>query len=99
MNPRWQAPEVLEGSRASAASDIYALGMILWELLMLDIPWVRESSSRIIYLTTVARARPALPAEAAVTGGGFRDLPAYIALISVHSAHQRPPTAGTTASR
>lgn len=32
-NPRWLAPEVLKGGSALLASDIFALGVVLWELL------------------------------------------------------------------
>ena len=81
MNPRWLAPEVLKGGRATVSSDIYSLGMILWELLTLDIPWGGESPARIIYLTTVDQSRPAVPPAIALPGGGFRDLPAYTALM------------------
>ena len=38
-NPRWLAPEVLEGKRATQASDVYSFGIILWELLTWAIPW------------------------------------------------------------
>ena len=30
MNPRWLAPEVLKGGRASVASDVFAFGVVLW---------------------------------------------------------------------
>ena len=30
MNPRWLAPELLEGGKATRASDIYAYGVVLW---------------------------------------------------------------------
>jgi serine/threonine protein kinase len=34
-----QAPEVLEGQRASAASDVYAFALVMFELLAWDVPW------------------------------------------------------------
>lgn len=38
-NPRWLAPEVLQGERATAASDTYAFALLLWELLTWQLPW------------------------------------------------------------
>lgn len=38
-NPRWLAPEVLRGERATAASDTFALAILLWELLTWQLPW------------------------------------------------------------
>lgn len=38
-NPRWLAPEVLEGKKATPASDVYSFGIILWELLTWSVPW------------------------------------------------------------
>ena len=37
-NPRWMAPEILEGKTASRESDVYAYGVILWVSLMGDVP-------------------------------------------------------------
>jgi hypothetical protein len=39
INPRWLAPEVFLGARASPATDVYAFGLILWELLTWELPW------------------------------------------------------------
>ena len=33
MNPRWLAPEVLKGGRATVSSDVFAVGIILWGAL------------------------------------------------------------------
>lgn len=38
-NPRWVAPEVLAGGSHAPASDVYAFGIILWEILTWQIPW------------------------------------------------------------
>ena len=29
-NPRWLAPEIINGHQASTASDVYAYGIVLW---------------------------------------------------------------------
>jgi len=39
MNPRWLAPEILDGTPASFASDVYAFGVCMWELLTWKIPY------------------------------------------------------------
>jgi len=43
-NYRWLAPELLDSdTRASAASDVYALGIMMWEVLTWQIPFGRSS--------------------------------------------------------
>lgn len=39
MNPRWLAPEVLEGRPTTCESDVFAFGVILWELMTWELPW------------------------------------------------------------
>ena len=34
-----QAPEVLTGAHATAASDVFSFGVVLWELITLTLPW------------------------------------------------------------
>lgn len=36
---RWIAPELYKGSRPSTASDVFAMGMTLWELLCREVPF------------------------------------------------------------
>lgn len=36
---RWIAPEVLAGSHYDRAADVYAFGVILWEILTWQVPW------------------------------------------------------------
>ena len=81
MNPRRLAPEVLEGVRATVSSDIYAFGVVLWELLTFRLPWEGEENVRILYLVSIQGARPAVPPAAELPGGGFPQLDAYVALM------------------
>ena len=43
MNPRWLAPELFNGEKPSKSSDIFSFGVILWELMTLEIPWGTEN--------------------------------------------------------
>ena len=40
--PRWLAPEVLMNGKATAASDVYSFGIVMWELLTWKLPWENE---------------------------------------------------------
>ena len=56
--PRYVAPEQLEGKPADPRSDLYALGLILYEMLTGDIPFAGNSPTEIMF----ARLGPA-PAD------------------------------------
>lgn len=43
LTPEYAAPEQLEGRRITAATDVYALGMLLFELLTDELPWQMKS--------------------------------------------------------
>ncbi|KAI3427342.1 hypothetical protein D9Q98_010259 [Chlorella vulgaris] len=38
-NPRWLAPEVLQGEQGTPPSDVFGFGVVLWELLTFHLPW------------------------------------------------------------
>ena len=46
--PRYLAPELLAGERPSVQSDIFALGVILYEMLALQPPWERRSVEELL---------------------------------------------------
>lgn len=48
MNPRWLAPELFAGARGSPACDVFAFGVMLWELLTLDVPWGNTNPWQIV---------------------------------------------------
>ena len=80
MNPVWLAPEVIQGGRSTVASDIFALGVVLWELMVWESPWRGYNVFRIQSMV-VAGQRLEVPAADALPGDEFRDLPAYTALM------------------
>jgi hypothetical protein len=43
-NPRWLAPELLDGQQATPAADVFAFGVVMWEVLTWDIPWGTEQA-------------------------------------------------------
>ena len=59
-NPRWLAPEILDGERNTVESDAYAFGIIMWELVSCQVPWSGESVHSIITLVRDG-ARPRIP--------------------------------------
>ncbi|CAK4151449.1 unnamed protein product [Aphanomyces euteiches] len=48
---RWTAPEILQGKRSSQAADIYALGMIVWELDSHQPPYATQQKA--LHITDV----------------------------------------------
>ncbi|EFN56509.1 hypothetical protein CHLNCDRAFT_30642 [Chlorella variabilis] len=82
-NPVWLAPEVLEGGRATAASDTYSFGLVLWELLTWRLPWAGMAPLQIMRLATSGQ-RPECPERGSLPGPGseeFGGLEEYCQLI------------------
>lgn len=47
MNPRWVAPEVLQGHPPSLESDVFSFAVVMWEIVTLSIPWASEEPPHI----------------------------------------------------
>ena len=56
-NPRWLAPEILEGRGCTFSSDTYSFGIILWELITWRVPW---HELKALQVRRAAAAAPAL---------------------------------------
>ncbi|KAK9811715.1 hypothetical protein WJX72_008890 [[Myrmecia] bisecta] len=94
-NPRWLAPEVLAGHGYNRAADVYAFGIILFELLTWRVPWEEMSTWQVVIAVIERKVRPQLPPPDQLPGGGSTaDLGPYVALMDECWAHdpERRPT-------
>jgi len=60
-SPRWSAPEVLDTGDYSKASDVYSFGIVLWEILTLQLPWVQWSHWQVLHAVVEDELRPEVP--------------------------------------
>ncbi len=70
-SPIYMSPEQLKGSKVTGATDIYSLGVTLYQLLTADVPFNGDSIASLAYqilnkkYKSVREVRPDLPASAA----------------------------------
>ncbi|KAL4427896.1 hypothetical protein ABPG75_001985 [Micractinium tetrahymenae] len=85
LNPRWLAPEVLRGERATAKSDVFSMGVVLWELLTFQIPWEREgrNSFQLVHMISSGERLQVPPRDSAPGPEQLSeaDYVAYVALL------------------
>ena len=92
LNPRWVAPEILEGLATTTACDVYSFGVVLWEVLTWELPWSNINPYAIFAHVMRGDALP-LPERAALPGPApacSGTLDAYIALMQ--QCTSRDPT-------
>lgn len=93
-NPRWLAPEILSGKGYTFASDVFAFGVILWELLTWSVPWPDQGPWQVVAMITEGRQRPEIPSSPdQLKGGAFPGMDAYTTLMEDcwhHDAEARP---------
>ena len=84
MNPRWLAPEVLNGGTATLAGDVFAFGVILWELMTWELPWGTSNPWGIVGQITTGQRLPIPPANElpGPESGSWPKLGDYIALMN-----------------
>ncbi|CAE6506099.1 unnamed protein product [Rhizoctonia solani] len=59
---RWSAPELIAGtSRPTRASDIYALGMTILEVISGEWPYPEKSDATVMFLVSIKKEPPELP--------------------------------------
>ncbi|PRW32956.1 activating signal cointegrator 1 complex subunit 3 isoform B [Chlorella sorokiniana] len=90
-NPRWLAPELMRGEHATQASDMFAFGVVMWELLTWVRPWATTNPWQISSAVLAGRRLdvpdPAeLPGPAPSSPGAFA---AYVRLMQ-HCWAQAP---------
>ncbi|KAL4438701.1 hypothetical protein ABPG77_006305 [Micractinium sp. CCAP 211/92] len=58
MNPRWLAPEVMQGERATQAADVFSFAVVMWELLMWELPWSSTNPWQLVNQVTRGERLP-----------------------------------------
>ena len=66
LTPRYASPEQLTGAPISTASDIYSLGVLLFELLTGTVPYVTKNDSIVETMRVVMTEEPLRPSVAAL---------------------------------
>jgi len=87
---RWMAPELLDASsQPTTASDIYALGMVFYEILAREVPWPHDRDECIIAMVMQGN-RPKLPEKDGDDDDVPADLRALIQSCWHEEASERP---------
>jgi hypothetical protein len=60
-NPKWLAPELMNGDAASLGSDAFSFGVVMYELLVLEPPWKGHECAQSIMNAVYNGQRPAVP--------------------------------------
>jgi serine/threonine protein kinase len=68
LTPEYASPEQIAGKPVSTASDIYSLGVLLFELLTSERPYRLKRSSRAALEDAILSAEPLRPSTVAVSG-------------------------------
>ena len=61
--PHWMAPEILKGEKYQYNADIFSFGMILWEILSLEIPYYGINPYEVISLVADQKKIVQVPKE------------------------------------
>ncbi|REJ74496.1 MAG: serine/threonine protein kinase [Acidobacteria bacterium] len=72
LTPRYASPEQLRGDPITTASDVYSLGVLLYELLTGRSPYGESTSSSMALMRSILETDPPRPSEA-LAGDASRD--------------------------
>lgn len=70
VTPEYSSPEQLANAPATVATDVYALGVLLFELLVGRGPWASENAALPTVMRRILHDDPALPSKAAAANDG-----------------------------
>lgn len=90
--PEYMAPEQVRGLGASAATDLYALGVVLFEMLVGDPPFVASSAVRVL-AQQAEKPAPPLPALPGVDEGLRQELERVVQGLLAKDPKDRPGSA------
>lgn len=76
QNALWLSPENLRGDPSTAATDVFAFGVIMWEILTASIPWTSTSQLQVA-MKVMNNERLLVPSASEVFGLEGQELPGY----------------------
>ncbi len=83
-NPRWHAPEIIRDALFTKPGDVYAFGLIMWEMISWELPFDGLSSFQMILFIGDKAGRPHVPEEDEtnkIMGGIFTGYHDYVKLM------------------
>jgi serine/threonine protein kinase len=83
-NPRWHAPEIIRDALFTKSGDVYAFGLIMWEMISWELPFDGMSAFQMILLIGDKAGRPTVPSSDQVDeirGGVFPGYNSYVELM------------------
>lgn len=78
LTPAYASPEQLRGESLSTASDIYSLGVLLYEMVCERRPYELDPGNPLAILSKIAAGNPPRPSEISTLAGVSSDLDAII---------------------
>ncbi|KAI3436086.1 hypothetical protein D9Q98_002144 [Chlorella vulgaris] len=97
-NPIWLAPEIVEGGQATAKSDVFAFGLVMFELLTWQLPWGNAPHYRIAQMV-IGGTRPQVPARESLPGPDLPDAHSFEAYCNLmRECYAQVPTDRPTIS-
>lgn len=92
-NPRWMAPERLDGDPLTFECDLYSFGVVMWEVLTWQEPYKELNDLQVINLVSRGDVRLVVPDSLPDTGVPLQQIYAYKKLMSAclhRNARSRP---------